>query len=167
MLDRSFGFMGTARDHIVGPSGGEKRYHDVFPGDAHSVRAALKSAMRAFREMEIADEQTGVVEIVLAEVLNNVVEHAYAEHGRGVIELDVRREGHRLNFMIRDDGRPMPGGNTPVGRPHDLDVTADDLPEGGFGWYLIRELTQGLTYRRSGNRNDLRFHIPLSARRHD
>lgn len=164
MLDRSFGFMGTARDHLGGASSCERRYRDVFPGDAHSVRTALEAAMRAFREMEIADEQTGVVEIVLAEVLNNVVEHAYAEHGRGVIELDVRREGHELTFVILDDGRPMPGGNTPGGKPQDLDVAAKDLPEGGFGWFLIRELTRDLSYHRSGNRNVLHFHIPLGKR---
>jgi serine/threonine-protein kinase RsbW len=164
MLDRSFGFMGTARDHLGGGSGDGRRFHDVFPGDAHSVRAALETAMRAFREMEIADEQTGVVEIVLAEVLNNVVEHAYAEHGRGVIELDVRRQGSTLSFVIRDDGRPMPGGYAPHGSAHDLNVAAENLPEGGFGWFLIRELTRDLEYRRLGNRNELRFHIPLGAR---
>jgi len=123
--------------------------------------------MRAFREMEIAGEHTGVVEIVLAEVLNNVVEHAYAEHGRGVIELDVKREGQRLTFVIRDDGRPMPGGIAPGGIPQDLDVAEKDLPEGGFGWFLIRELTRDLRYHRTGNRNELRFFISVEKRPYD
>jgi len=153
--------MGKARDHLGGIPQADGRFHLVFPGDPLSVRAALKKAMRTFREMNIADEQTGVVEIVLAEVLNNVVEHAYSDHGRGVIELDVTRRASTLAFVIRDDGRPMPDGNTPAGRPQDLEVVAKNLPEGGFGWFLIRELTRELVYHRSGNRNELRFIVPL------
>ncbi|GGD20163.1 ATP-binding protein [Sinisalibacter lacisalsi] len=159
--------MGSARDHSVGKPTPNGRFRLVFPGDSLSVRGALRAAMRAFHEMGVAEGHVGVVEIVLAEVLNNVVEHAYADHGRGVIELDVSHRGIALAFVIRDDGRPMPGGSAPGGRPHDLDVTADDLPEGGFGWHLIRELTDDLEYHRSGNRNELRFCIQLDASLHN
>ena len=36
-----------------------------------------------------------------------------------------------------------------------------DLPEGGFGWGLIRALSSGLSYRRMSERNRLAFRIPL------
>jgi serine/threonine-protein kinase RsbW len=164
MLDRSFVFMGSARDHIdVAGEPGERRLHLIFPGDETSVRSALKTAMGTFRSMDLGAQCHGVVEIVLAEVLNNVVEHAYAEHGRGVIEIEVDLLGDALAFRITDDGRPMPEGEMPEGRRHDLDVPPDELPEGGFGWFLIRELTERLQYYRSGNRNTLTFRIPLAA----
>lgn len=131
----------------------------MFPGDEHSVRRALSSAMQAFGRMCLSEECLGTVEIVLAEVLNNVVEHAYAEHGRGVIELRVGLEQNGLAFCIRDDGAPMPDSSLPMGAAHDLDVAEQDLPEGGFGWFLIRELTEALSYRRIGNRNELRFRM--------
>lgn len=161
MLDKSFEFMSKARDHPGDAPREHGRFHSVFPGKPLSVRTTLNAAMQALGEMGIADDQADVVEIVLAEVLNNVVEHAYGEHGRGEIELEVARQTNALTIVIRDDGRPMPDGNTPSGRPQDLDVRAENLPEGGFGWLLIRQLTRDLTYRRSGNRNELRFVIPL------
>lgn len=139
---------------------GRSCLHLLFPGDAHSVRKALKSAMLVFRGMDLGEELNGVVEIVLAEVLNNVVEHAYEDHGRGLIELDVREEGDTLVFQIFDDGKPMPDEEIPAGKAHDLSVARDHLPEGGFGWFLIRELTEGLSYTRTPGRNSLRFSMP-------
>lgn len=156
--------MGHARDRQDSePDPGQGRLHLLFPGDEGSVRGALRSAMHALRAMEIEQDVTGVVEIVLAEVLNNVVEHAYASHGRGVVELEVTQVGDMLEFCIRDDGAPMPGETLPTGQVHDLDVAPDDLPEGGFGWFMIRELTQDLRYLRSGNRNELRFRMMSAA----
>ena len=156
--------MAKAHDHLGGAPQAHGRFRLVFPGDPLSVRATLKTAVRALGEMGIADEQAGVIEIVLAEVLNNVVEHAYAEHRAGEIELDVTRQSNALAVVIRDDGHPMPDGNTPAGRPQDLDVVAENLPEGGFGWFLIRELTRDLAYHRSDNRNELRFVVPLGTK---
>ncbi len=145
---------------VSGPRGLTLR----FPADPASVRQALKTAMAAFGEMPVAAGLGDVVEIVLAEVLNNVVEHACAENGRGLVELEVVPEATALAFLVRDDGEPMPGGDAPEGRAHDLDAMADDLPEGGFGWFLIRELTQDLSYARTGTCNELRFRIALDAR---
>jgi serine/threonine-protein kinase RsbW len=39
----------------------------------------------------------------------------------------------------------------------------DDLPEGGFGWFLIRELTKDLQYVRHEDQNRLTFSIPIDA----
>lgn len=134
----------------------------VFPGDPESVRRALSRARVVFRAMSIPEEHSGIAEIVLAEVLNNIVEHAYQDHGRGVIELCVRAVPDALEFTIRDDGLPMPDGKPPSRHPHDLSVPFEGLPEGGFGWLMIHELTQGLSYRRIGNRNELRFRLDIA-----
>lgn len=158
MLARAYDFMGKARDlHQRDSAEARPGVHLVFPGDPQSVRRALRRAMTAFRAMSIPDEHSGVAEIVLAEVLNNIVEHAYAEHGRGVVELGVRPVPGALAFTIRDDGLPMTGGAVPKGHPPDLSVPLDDLPEGGFGWLMIHDLTRDLRYRRIGNRNELTF----------
>jgi len=167
MPARSLAFMGSARDrHSFPPPPGTPELHLLFPGDQESVRTALKQAMTQLQATEISTETHGVIEIVLAEVLNNVVEHAYADHGRGIIEVTVAPETDGLFFRICDDGRPMPGGEMPPGHAHDLDVERQDLPEGGFGWFLIRKLTSDLAYRRIGNRNELSFFIHKDSLRH-
>lgn len=97
------------------------------------------------------------VELVLAEVLNNVVEHAYATQ-TGDITVQVQLRPGGIDCLVCDCGRAMPLLRLPAGRPGIRDTS--DPPEGGFGWHLIRQLTCGLNYTRIGERNELRFHVP-------
>ena len=142
-------------------SSGAPVLHLFFQADPASVRRALKTALGVIRDLLPARDRASAVEIVLAEAFNNVVEHAYAETGFGLVELEVDRVPAALAFRIRDEGAAMPGGDVPAGAAHDLDVSTPDLPEGGFGWFLIHELTEDLAYRRVGNRNELTFRIAL------
>ena len=36
------------------------------------------------------------------------------------------------------------------------------MPEGGYGWYLIQDLTASLSYFREGRRNFLAFIVPVT-----
>ena len=109
-------------------------------------------------------EHLFTLELVLAEVLNNVVEHAYRDSGEGLIELAISVHDGRINCTVVDQGEPMPGGALPPARRHSPKALAlQDLPEGSFGWALIRDLTTGLEYRRNQGINRLSFRINLPA----
>lgn len=125
---------------------------------ADAVRMALGQVMAEPALAALPIDQRGTVEIVLAEVLNNIVEHAYAGAAAGWISLRLICTPAALLAEVGDTGIEMPGLRPPAGRLADL---GDDLPEGGFGWYLIRSLTTGLGYERRGGANLLRFAIPL------
>lgn len=125
-------------------------------GDPASVRDGLRAAMRAAPLGLLTRDDRATAEIVLAEVLNNIAEHAYATVMRGPIRMWLRRSGDRLHCLIEDEGAPMPGGALPMGRP----PAPDDLGEGGYGWHLIRSLTEGLRYERVADVNRLQFSLP-------
>lgn len=96
--------------------------------------------------------------IVLAEVLNNVEEHAYAgEPGRPVtVRIEARDE--TLNCVVEDRGSHFPTGAPPgAAMPASNPAALDSLPEGGFGWPLVRKLTRDVTYVRDGETNRLVF----------
>lgn len=101
----------------------------------------------------------GTAEIVLAEILNNISEHAYGGRG-GPIEICLLWEEMGIACTVIDTGAGMPHGQLPRG---DLRVHPDaaDLSEGGYGWFLIRSLTSDLRYLRQHNRNELSFRIVL------
>ncbi|MEM6479299.1 MAG: ATP-binding protein, partial [Pseudomonadota bacterium] len=103
--------------------------------DTFEVRSSLEALMEDMEERDFLAEERGTVELVLAEVLNNVAEHAYEEKGDGKIELDLSYIPGGISIALQDFGKPMPGGQTPLGMPANLDVEVDDLPEGGFGWF--------------------------------
>ncbi len=123
-----------------------------------AVRAALIEITAAVSAAGAGPPLAGALELVLAEVLNNVVEHAYAGLTPGTIEvtLTIRQSG--IDCRVRDGGRPMPGGAPPCAQPPALGET-DDLPEGGFGWFLIGMLARDIAYVRARGVNDLRFRV--------
>jgi serine/threonine-protein kinase RsbW len=128
--------------------------HIVIPSDPVAVRLGLRDLFDSLLLRQLNDENRGKAEIVLAEALNNIVEHAYAG-GDGQIELTIRLNGQGLNFRIVDHGAPMPNNALPSGSLGD----PSDLPEGGFGWYLIRTLSEDLSYHRFEGHNQLTFRL--------
>jgi serine/threonine-protein kinase RsbW len=120
-----------------------------------AVRDGLRQVLSAEPLAGLIDDDRGTAEIVLAEVLNNVVEHAYAA-GTGLILLSLRLGDGWLHCEVEDEGAAMPGCEPPAGRAPD----PADLPEGGFGWNLIRVLCSGLRYERQDGMNRLSFSLP-------
>ncbi|MEM8731557.1 MAG: ATP-binding protein [Pseudomonadota bacterium] len=123
------------------------------------TRASLDRIMaRLAAELptQLTQDRAGIVEIALAEITNNIVEHAYAGVDDGEIHLSAHLSGTMLHFAFVDDGAPLPNETLPSGRPPDLNGPCEALPEGGFGWFLIHSLTSHLHYRRENDRNCLR-----------
>jgi serine/threonine-protein kinase RsbW len=127
------------------------------------VRAALASLLADLRRARVGAEDLGTIELVMAEALNNVVEHAYREQPDRQFDLCCELRDGDVAFRITDAGEPMPGLALPAGKLPSADQPTDDLPEGGFGWHLIHMLTEDLVYRRSEDLNRTSFVISLSA----
>lgn len=126
-------------------------------GSALEVRAGLDRLLASPVLADLSEEARGTLWTVVAEVLNNIVEHAYAgADGSGDIRLRMWRHGPSVAVEVTDTGLPMPGLALPEGRLAEIGA-GDDLPEGGFGWFLIRSLTDWLIYDRVGAENRLRF----------
>ena len=127
-----------------------------------AVREALACMLESLAPYKLDVEETGTIELVLAEAMNNIVEHAYPpEDTPGPITLQCKRHPDGFRFQIIDHGRPMPDGVTPIGLPVDLDVDFVDLPEGGFGWFLIQDLAKDVIYRRVDDSNHPTFRLAL------
>lgn len=159
--------------------------------DFDSVRVALARVATELERHGVAPDRIGGAELVLAEVLNNIVEHAFLDmQGRGPadepgdgrgggsdsgpggvsegrIEIAVAAVDGRMRCDVRDNGCAMPGGKIPLGSPMTPGLKLSDLPEGGFGWFLIRSLVEELDYRRDGRENILSFSIPFDPHRMD
>lgn len=126
-----------------------------FPGTALAVRGGLDHLLADPCLSDLDAEQRGLLWTVLAEILNNIVEHAYAAHS-GSIQLCLWRQDWQFAVEVVDHGAPMPGLRLPEGLLARID-THDSLPEGGFGWSLIRSLTSALAYDRIDAANRIRF----------
>lgn len=132
--------------------------------NAEDVRRVLDE-FRAAALVAGLDDLCGSAELVLAEVLNNVVEHALAGMGgRGSFGFSCHGDAHQLAISVTDNGRAMPGGQVPGGALPDVDTPMesgdiDALPEGGFGWALVHALVHDLHYARKNGVNTLNMTI--------
>ena len=131
----------------------------TIPGNTDSVRQALQGLGDSSMFSALSPDGLQSAQIVLAEVMNNIVEHAFADQIGTitmVASLHQVAEGAILQCQISDTGLPMPDLTLPEGRRPRLG-RIETLPEGGFGWFLIRSLTKDLRYCRINGVNHLTF----------
>lgn len=126
-----------------------------FRATAAEARAGLCAMSERLGRCGLPRSRLGDVEIAVTEAVNNVVEHGFPGRPAGRIRIGCRLAAGRLEIRICDDGAPMPGGRVPPGVPADLPPRRGDLPEGGFGWFLIRQLASDIRYYRENGTNRL------------
>lgn len=135
-----------------------------FTSGPMAVRGALKDVIQGLQPLSLDGDELGTIELVLAEALNNVVEHAYPEDDPdGPITVACNHSVQGLHFQIIDRGRGMPNNEVPLGTQANVDTDMHELPEGGFGWFLIRDLAKDVHYCHTDGQNilDLRIAIGL------
>lgn len=114
-------------------------------------------------EPHVKTEEVEMLRLCVAEALNNIVEHAYSGCDGKPIYADVSVAPEACTVLLIDEGKPMPGGEIPTASPEfDLD-DIENLPEGGFGWVLIRSQMDSIEYDRREGCNVLRLEKHLST----
>ncbi len=135
------------------PVMGGHRFLRVFSIGHLTIRDVL-AEMRGHLEHAVLDDNlTSRVELTLAELLTNILEHAFEGARGSKVIVDVDTSNERVKVVICDHGKPMPGGVLPAGLLPDIDVARADIPEHGFGLHIIRALTDRLDYHRMGGQN--------------
>ncbi len=137
--------------------------HLHFDSDPASVEGIIELVSNAVFAEPPSEDDLATLEIIMAEVINNISEHAYGGRRDGAIDLCAWKLPGAVQFEFTDRGSPMPGGTLPRGEAQPLDGPAENLPEGGFGWYLIHTLSDDLGYRREGDENRLSLRIAFAS----
>lgn len=150
-------------DSTGGPvaDGRQGRFSHQFVSGDWSTRAVLAVLVKRLAERGLSSDDIATVELILAEVLNNVTEHAYAETP-GPVEIELELKPAGLACKVADQGTPLPQGELPDHPPPTIEPP-DHLPEGGFGWHIIRGLTTDLVYSRDEGWNRLSMTVPYTT----
>lgn len=91
------------------------------------------------------------VEICLTEALNNVIKHSYGGDNSKTIEINIKKNPKLLEMEIIDTGSPRE--NLVI---NDLDFDPSDienLPEGGMGLFIIKQLMDEMIYSSKEGKN--------------
>lgn len=151
----------VAENGLVLQDNGIFRTH--FTCDPAMIGTVVASAIEKLTPLMASAGDVQGLEIALTEILNNIAEHAYCGSGSGPVELEVWDQNSMLKFCVLDRGVEYPNCELPAGKRANLDVAILDLPEGGFGWHLIRSLVQELKYERLDGQNSLTFEMTGSG----
>ena len=133
-----------------------------IPGTPRSVRRALAEIRERIKAGGATPDTLSRIEIALAEVLNNVVEHALHHAQDGNIRVVVTPRDMDWHFEVSDNGVALPGDALPNPPLPKTSLPLADLPEGGFGWAIVNMLARDLRYTREADRNVLSFVMPAS-----
>ncbi|MCU0426747.1 MAG: ATP-binding protein [Candidatus Kapabacteria bacterium] len=115
-------------------------------GDFDHVRL-LGVAVRAIAETALAPSDAAQLEIAVVEACNNIVEHAYA-NTKGIITVDIFLTDQKFVVNLRDTGKAMVDAHQikdSTALDFDID-NLDDLPEGGFGMFLMDTIVDERKY---------------------
>lgn len=183
---------------LMEPPNAPRMFHRVMDATLVNVRRALEDLRARFNGGAEADALDRL-ELVLAEVLNNITLHgagglppagALTEEGRAADILPMRNFGHSgpapkepqsshddgvedgvvihltvtqhsggLACAVVDNGTPLPKECLVFPKTFPS-PEACAIRAGGFGWFIIRDLTRSLFYFRENSRNVLCFNIP-------
>ena len=116
------------------------------------VRAAIASILE---ELDFAETDVLHVQLALAEVINNCIEHGYVKQQCGCIDVWARLSENTLGVEIFDDGEPLPLRRvTELLQEPIVPPTADlPLPSSGRGLQIIRSTMDSVLFSRQGTRN--------------
>ena len=133
----------------------------AFPGTFAHVSDHLKKLQVELERNAVEPEPKDDILIVLAELLNNIVEHGYCASGKGNIHLTVhahkRPDKNAVYIRTIDQGPPVPADALIGASLPSLTKDIQHMPEGGFGWFMIHTLTDSINYERIDDENRFTF----------
>ncbi len=101
------------------------------------------------------------IELSVAEAVNNIIRHAYKGNTGKLIEVEVLKNKNYVEIVFVDSGMPRENLEKPT-----LNFDPDDienLPEGGFGLYLIDTMMDENDYYSQNGKNILRLKKMLNS----
>ena len=103
-------------------------------------------------DMDIDPSVTSQLNLALEEAVANVISYAYPEGTDGTVDIDAKRDGNSISFVISDSGTAF----DPTARESvDISAGVDERPVGGLGIHLIREIMDTVSYERRDGKNIL------------
>ncbi|CAA7621931.1 ATP-binding protein [Magnetospirillum sp. SS-4] len=126
----------------------------TIPGDAEGISAICRDI-----RLEVAGrtdpDMAARVELVLAEALNNVVEHGYQGRSEHPIQVELHLDSAGIRLVVIDHSQQSFSIPTHASMPDFNPDDPDTFPEGGFGLAIILQCTDQVTTERHGDANHL------------
>jgi len=127
----------------------------TVPARLESLEGLVKSATVSALQWGLSGEGLFAVELVTEEAVINVFNYAYPQ-GEGKVRLRCMEDGDRFVIEVTDWGVPF---DATVQPDPDMTSPLEKRPVGGRGIYLIKKMTDEMSYTHEDGRNVLKLFI--------
>ncbi|GBD90455.1 serine-protein kinase RsbW [bacterium BMS3Abin04] len=126
-----------------------------FSSNPRNVNYACISIKNFLSSKNIPNAISNEIELSVAEAVNNIIRHAYKGNTSELIEVEVKKNNNYVEIVFTDSGIPRENLEKPKLNfdPNDI----ENLPEGGFGLYLIDTIMDENDYYSQSGKNILRL----------
>ena len=128
-----------------------------LPAHMSSLAPFTEFAHEGARAAALPDSALGKLDLMMEEVLVNVFLYAYpsGQTGEAAVGYAVAAP-NCLRIDVCDSGREF----NPLDKDApDLDLSLEDRPIGGLGIFLVKTMSESVSYRRQDGRNILSFQL--------
>jgi anti-sigma regulatory factor (Ser/Thr protein kinase) len=122
------------------------------------VERMAESILAWGRDAGLSEAFVGELRLVLEELTENAIRYGYPSGVNGHIEVRLALTATDVTAEVENDGVAF----DPLAQaPPDLTIPAQDRPIGGLGIFLVRQLTNGITYGRTSGTNLVSFSMSV------
>ena len=113
----------------------------------------LSQAVSAWCQVNtVSGEAEYQVNLALDEIVSNVIRHGWRDAGAHQLQVSLSCAGSALTVEVEDDA---PAFNPLEAPAPDINKPLEERPIGGLGIHLVRQIMDGLEYRRQDGKNFL------------
>lgn len=122
----------------------------TFPARLEQIEAACDFVTEHAESLSMDDEAVYHCRLCVEEICTNIIEHGYAGHYEGVIEIVCRITPGYFSITVVDDGPAF----DPLTLPDpDPATSLWERQGGGWGVYFVKKFMDRVTYARKSERN--------------
>jgi sigma-B regulation protein RsbU (phosphoserine phosphatase) len=109
-------------------------------------------------EHGIPNETRGSLQLIFEESVINVMNYAYSEGVKGVIEILLKADSEWFSITLIDSGKAF----NPLQKDYNLKAEFEEREKGGMGILLIKELTDKINYSYTDGFNRLEMWVRVN-----
>ena len=124
----------------------------VLPNDIETIPQLNEFIDLVAEEVGLDMSLTMSLNLAMEEAVVNVMDYAYPDGQKGNVDIEVTADQEWMTFVITDTGIAF---DPTTKEDADTTLSAEERPIGGLGIFLVRQLMDGINYKREGNKNVL------------
>ena len=134
----------------------ESRLHLEIGARLSELAPATAQVRHFLDEHRVDHAAVFAIETAIEELVTNAIKYAFCSCQKGTITIEVSTTAERAILVLEDDGDAFDPTEAPAAR---VNRTLDEMPVGGLGIHLVRELTDGFRYERINDRNQVQVWV--------